>query len=304
MTILVVGGTGQLSTALAALGPERDLAVVGRPILDFDQPDRIAATLAAHRPTLIINAAAYTAVDKAESDVDAAFRANASGPEILARYCAAADIPLIHVSTDFVFDGTKGAPYVETDLTNPLGVYGASKRAGEIAVLAACPKALVLRTSWVYAPYGRNFVLTMLGAAQRMPCLRVVADQIGCPTAAPDLAAAILAIADQLGHGWREEYGGIYHAAGTGFTSWHGLASAAFAEAARHGRAPPEVTPIATADWPTPVQRPADSRLDSSKLAQRFGVMLPDWQDALSRMIDQALGAQGRAEPRRATGTA
>jgi dTDP-4-dehydrorhamnose reductase len=290
MSILVVGGTGQLATALAALGQGRDLAVVGRPSLDFDQPDRIAATLAAHRPSLIINAAAYTAVDKAESDVDAAFRANATGPEILARYCAAADIPFIQVSTDFVFDGTKGAPYVETDLTNPLGVYGASKRAGEIAALAVCPKALVLRTSWVYAPYGRNFVLTMLGAAQRMPALRVVADQIGCPTAAPDLAAAILAIADQLEQGWHDEYSGIYHAAGTGFTSWHGLASAAFAEAARHGRGRPAVTPIATADWPTPVQRPADSRLDSSKLAQRFGVRLPGWQDALRRMIDQALG--------------
>ena len=291
MTILVTGGTGQLATAMGALAQRRDLMVLGRPTLDFDRPDRIAEMLASHRPSLIINAAAYTAVDKAESDVAAAFRANAAGPEILARYCAAADIPLIHVSTDFVFDGTKGTPYVETDITNPLGVYGTSKRAGEIAVLAACPKALVLRTSWVYAPYGRNFVLTMLGAAQRMPTLRVVADQIGCPTAAPDLAAAILAIVDQLSEGWREEYGGIYHAAGTGSTSWHGLACAAFAEAARHGRAPPEVIAIPTADWPTPVQRPADSRLDGGKLAQRFGVCLPAWQDALRRMIDQKLAA-------------
>ncbi len=291
MSILVTGGTGQLATALAALDGGRDLVVVGRPTLDFDQPDRIIETLAAHRPSLIINAAAYTAVDKAEGDVEAAYRANAAGPEMLARYCATADIPLIHVSTDFVFDGRKGAAYVETDVTNPLGVYGASKRAGEIAVLAACRKALVLRTSWVYAPYGRNFVLTMLGAAQRVPRLRVVADQIGCPTAAPDLAVAILAIADRLGQGWRDDYAGIYHAAGTGFTSWHGLACAAFAEAAHHGRTPPEVTKIATADWPTPVTRPADSRLDCSKLAHIFGVRLPDWQDTLRRMIDQTLAA-------------
>lgn len=291
MTILVTGGTGQLATALVALAGGRDLVALGRPTLDFDQPDHIQDLLAVHRPSLIINAAAYTAVDKAEADEAAAFRANASGPAILARYCAAADVPLIHVSTDYVFDGTKGAPYVETDPANPIGVYGASKRAGEIAVLAACPKALILRTSWVYAPYGRNFVLTMLGAAQRVPTLRVVADQIGCPTAAPDLASAILAITDQLGQGWLDEYAGVYHAAGTGATSWYGLASAAFTEATRHGRVAPEVIPIATADWPTPVQRPADSRLDGAKLAHRFGVRLPAWQDALRRMIDQALEA-------------
>lgn len=292
MTILVTGGTGQLATGLAAQASGRKIVVLGRPILDFDQPDRIAGVLAAHRPSLIINAAAYTAVDKAETDADAAFRANAHGPEILAHYCAAADIPLIHVSTDYVFDGTKGAPYLEADPTNPIGVYGASKRAGEIAVLAACPKALVLRTSWVYAPYGRNFVLTMLGAAQRVPTLRVVADQIGCPTAAPDLAAAILAIADQLAQGWRHDYSGLYHAAGTGAISWHGLAAAAFAEAARYGRTPPEVIAITTGDWPTPVRRPADSRLDCGRLADVFGLRLPAWQDALRRMIDQALGRQ------------
>jgi len=290
VTILVTGGTGQLATALASLAGGRKLVVIGRPTLDFDQPDRITEVLAAHQPSLIINAAAYTAVDKAEADIDAAYRANASGPEILARFCAAADIPLVHVSTDYVFDGAKGAPYVETDPTNPIGVYGASKRAGEIAVLAACPKTLVLRTSWVYAPYGRNFVLTMLAAAQRTQTLRVVADQIGCPTAAPDLAAAILAIADQLGNGWRDDYAGLYHAAGTGATSWHGLATAAFAEAAQFGRKLPEVIAIGTADWPTPVRRPADSRLGCDRLAEVFGLRLPDWQGALHRMIGQALG--------------
>ena len=292
MSILVIGGTGQLATALAELADGRDIVVLARPTLDFDQPAQIPALLAARKPALIINAAAYPAVDKAASDVEAAYRANASGPEIVAQYCAAADIPLIHVSTDYVFDGAKGVPYVETDTADPIGVYGASKRAGEIAVLAACPKAVILRTSWVYAPYGRNFVLTMLGAAQRVSSLRVVADQIGCPTAAPDLAAAIFAIADQLGAGWRDCYAGIFHAAGTGSTSWHGLACATFAAASRHGRTPPEVIAITTADWPTPVRRPADSRLNCEKLARVFGVRLPDWQDALDRMIDQTLGAQ------------
>ncbi|MBC7634565.1 MAG: dTDP-4-dehydrorhamnose reductase [Acetobacteraceae bacterium] len=292
VTILVIGRSGQLATALVAQAGGRDLVAVGRSDIDFDEPETILRSLTAHAPTLIIIAAAYTAVDRAETEAEAAYRANAIGPEIVARFCARADIPLIHVSTDYVFDGAKGAPYVETDTANPIGVYGASKRAGEIAVLAACAKAIILRTSWVYAPYGRNFVLTMLAAAQRVPSLRVVADQIGCPTAAPDLAAAILAIADQLGAGWRDSYAGIYHAAGTGSTSWHGLACAAFAAASRHGRTPPEVIAITTADWPTPVRRPADSRLNCDKLAQIFGVRLPDWQDALDRMIDQTLGAR------------
>ena len=168
-------------------------------------------------PSLVVNAAAYTAVDAAEDDADAAFRANRDGPAELARLCEAAGIPLIHVSTDYVFDGLKGAPYVETDATSPQGVYGASKLAGEGAVLAACSRAIVLRTSWVYSPIGRNFVRTMLAAGQRNDRLRVVADQTGCPTSAPDLAAAILGVAARLrAGGWQDRYAGIYHAAGTG----------------------------------------------------------------------------------------
>ena len=198
----------------------------------------------------------------------------------------AAGIPLIHVSTDYVFDGLKGAPYVETDPTNPTGVYGATKLAGEQAVLEICPRAIVLRTSWVYAPSGKNFVLTMLNAAARTNRLRVVADQRGCPTAAPALAAAILAVADRLAGGWSERYGGVYHAAGTGETTWHGLATAVFDEAARHGMTAPTVEAIATSDWPTPARRPPDSRLDCAKLAHVFGVTLPDWHTSLSDVID------------------
>jgi dTDP-4-dehydrorhamnose reductase len=286
--ILVTGGTGQLARALAAAAGARPLAVVGRPQFDFDRPETLLAPLAAAAPVLVVNAAAYTAVDKAESDADAAWRANRDGPAALARWCAEACVPLMHISTDYVFDGLKGAPYQEDDPTGPTGVYGASKLAGEQAVLAAGGRALVLRTSWVYAASGKNFVLTMLNAARKTDHLRVVADQVGCPTAAPDLAAAILAIADRvLQGGWDEAWGGIYHACGSGATSWHGLACVAFEAAARHGLRVPTVTPIATADWPTPARRPPDSRLDCGKLARVFGVSLPDWRASVSRVVER-----------------
>ena len=229
-------------------------------------------------------------MDAAEADPDAAARANRDGPALLAALCAEAGLPLIHVSTDYVFDGLKGAPYVETDPPCPTGVYGATKLAGERAVLAAGGRAVVLRTSWVYAATGRNFVRTMLGAAA--PRLRVVADQQGCPTAAADLAAAVLAVAARLREGWRDEYAGVFHAAGTGATTWHGLAVAIFEEAARHGRPVPAVDAIATADWPTPARRPPDSRLDCGKLHRVFGVRLPAWRPSLAGVVDALLAAR------------
>jgi dTDP-4-dehydrorhamnose reductase len=261
--------------------------IAGRPGFDFVRPETIAATFRAAAPALVVNAAAYTAVDNAEKDPDAAYRANRDGPAELARLCAEAGIPLLHVSTDYVFDGSKGAPYVETDPVAPQCVYGASKLAGETAVLAACPRAIVLRTSWVYAATGRNFVLTMLNAGRTRDRLAVVADQKGCPTTAGDLAAAILAIAARIeAAGWQPAYAGVFHAAGSGSTTWHGLATAAFEDAARHGARVPRVDPITTADWPTPAKRPADSRLDCTRLAAVFRVTLPPWRDGLRRVID------------------
>jgi dTDP-4-dehydrorhamnose reductase len=284
--ILVTGGTGQLASALAAAATV-PVRLVGRPAFDFDRPETIAACFHQAAPWLVVNAAAYTAVDAAEQDADAAYRANRDGPAVLARLCAAAGVPLIHVSTDYVFDGAKGEPYVETDPVAPQGVYGASKLAGEQAALDACPRAVVLRTSWVYAPTGRNFVRTMLTVGKTRDRLSVVADQKGCPTAAEDLATAILAIAARIAAtGWQDAYAGVFHAAGTGWTTWHGLASAVFAEAARHGAPAPLVDPITTADWPTPAKRPADSRLNCTKLAEVFGVRLPEWRPALARTID------------------
>ena len=257
--ILVTGGSGQLASALADAARDRPLQCAGRPRFDFDQPDAMMVLVRQIAPALIVNAAAYTAVDRAESDADAARRANHEGPAALAEYCAQMGIPLIHVSTDYVFDGRKGAPYVETDRTNPTTVYGATKLAGERAVLEACPRAVVLRTSWVYAARGRNFVLTMLKLAETRDLLRVVADQVGCPTAAADLAAAILAIADRIGSGgWSNEFRGVFHAAGTGSVSWHGLACAALEQAARHGLRSPRVDAITTSDYPTPARRPPE----------------------------------------------
>ena len=294
MTILVTGGSGQLALALdaAAIASGVPVTRVGRPGFDFDHPATIGDVFARAAPSLIVNAAAYTAVDAAEDDAEAAYRANRYGPAALAQLCAEAGVPLVHVSTDYVFDGTKGAPYVETDQTAPTGIYGASKLAGEQAVLDACPRSIVLRTSWVYSPTGKNFVRTMLAASRKTNRLRVVADQTGCPTTAADLAGAILAIAARIGRdGWQDWFAGVFHAAGTGATTWHGLAVAAFEEAARHGLPMPSVDPIATADWPTRSRRPADSRLDCGRLAAVFGLALPPWRASLAPAVDAIIAS-------------
>jgi dTDP-4-dehydrorhamnose reductase len=284
--VLVTGGTGQLASALAASAGV-PVVRVGRPDFDFEQPDSIAAALRSAAPSLVVNAAAYTAVDAAETDAEAAYRANRDGPALLARLCTEAGIPLIHISTDYVFDGSKGTPYVESDPVAPQSVYGASKLAGETAVLAGCAQAIVLRTSWVYAAVGRNFVLTMLNLAKTRDRLQVVADQFGCPTAAADLAAAILAVAMRIRvEGWQQRFGGVFHAAGDGSTTWHGLACAVFEEAARHGSRIPRVDPTTTAEYPTKAKRPANSRLDCSKLAEVFDLRLPAWRPSLARTID------------------
>ncbi len=285
--LLITGGSGQLAQALAAAAAGRGLAArsVGRPECDFDRPETIDAVFAATAPRLVINAAAYTAVDAAEDDEAAAFRANRDGPARLAALAAGAGIPLIHLSTDYVFDGAKGAPYVETDPAAPTGVYGASKRAGEEAVLASGARALILRTAWVYSARGRNFVRTMLAAARAGRALRVVADQRGTPTAAEDLAELLLDLVAKVDAGAAEGRWGIYHAAGSGEASWFAFAEAIFAEAARFGVPVPPIAAITTADWPTRARRPADSRLDCGKLFDVFGLALPPWRESLARVV-------------------
>lgn len=282
--ILVIGRSGQLATALARSG-HPGLRCVGRPDLDFDRPETLDLTMEG-APAIVVNAAAWTAVDAAEDDVAGAERANRDGPALLARLCAARGIPLIHVSTDYVFDGAKGAPYREDDPIAPHTVYGRSKAEGERAVLAAHDRAIVLRTAWVYSPYGRNFVRTMLDAGAKHPTLRVVDDQHGNPTSADDLARAILDIVAAIGAtGWRDDYAGVFHAAGAGATTWHGLATAALEDPARRGQPMPDILPIATADWPTPAPRPRDSRLNCDRLYRTFGIRLPYWRDSLARTV-------------------
>jgi dTDP-4-dehydrorhamnose reductase len=279
VNVVVIGRSGQLATALgacAAQDDDIDLIVLGRPELDLEQPQAIAAQIRGHRPHVVVNAAAYTAVDRAESEPDRAFAINRDGAAAAARAAAEAGAAFIHVSTDYVFDGRKIGPYREDDETNPLNVYGRSKREGELAVLAAHPGAIVLRTSWVYSPFGSNFVKTMLRVGAERPLLRVVNDQTGNPTSALDLAEAILRMAPGLG----SAPGGIYHLTGSGSTTWHGFADFIFAEAAARGGPRPVLEAIGTSDYPTPALRPANSQLDCGAFAQRFGFQLRDWREA------------------------
>lgn len=281
MTILVTGGSGQVAQAIKRHAGALPVRVVGRPEVDLEHPDSITAIMKSVRPSLVINTAAWTAVDAAEANRDSAWRANALGPLNLARDCARHGAALVHVSTDYVFDGAKTGAYAETDATNPAATYGLSKLAGEHAVLTHCPRALVVRTAWVYATHGKNFVLTMLNAGRTRPHLRVVSDQIGCPSNADDLARCLLDLAEKIESGWQDSFAGIYHLAGTGQVSWHGFAEAIFAAASTHGYTPPTVEAIPTSAYPTPVVRPANSVLDCSKIAHNFGITMPAWQDSL-----------------------
>ncbi len=286
--VLVTGGAGQLGAALGRALPGLGFTplLTTRATLDFDRPETI--TFGDARPDAVVNCAAWTAVDAAETNEAAAFRANAEGPARLAALCAAAGIPLIHISTDYVFAGDKPTPYSEADTPAPASAYGRTKLAGEWAVLAANPRSTVLRTAWVYAAEGRNFLRTMLALGATRPELRVVADQHGTPTAAPDLADAIGAVLARMRDGWRDEYRGVFHATAQGATTWHGFAAAIFA-----ARGPaPVLHAITTAEYPTPARRPANSRLDCARLAAVFGVRLPAWEDGLARVM-----AEGAARP-------
>lgn len=285
LPVLVVGKNGQLAISLGNLGPAR-LHLVGRPDLDFDQPATLDKAFACVQPGLVINAAAWTAVDLAESEPDAAARANRDGPKKLATLCAERNIPLIHISTDYVFDGKKGAPYVESDPICPQTVYGRTKAEGEQAVMAANPASIILRTSWVYSAQGKNFVRTMLHAATRNPVLRVVADQKGNPTSADDLARVILGIVATVEQtGWQPSYAGVFHVCGTGDATWYELAVHTIQTGALYGRPLPEIIPVTTQEWPTPALRPADSRMSTGKLEQVFGMTMPYWKDSVSKVV-------------------
>jgi dTDP-4-dehydrorhamnose reductase len=285
--ILINGRHGQVSHELQRrLGAAGELIVLGRDQLDLAQPDQIRRQVKNVRPDLIINAAAHTAVDLAESEPQSAFAINAVAPGILAEEALALDIPLIHYSTDYVFDGTKVGPYNEDDTPNPLGVYGKSKLAGEQAIRDVQGKHLILRTSWVYSTHGRNFLLTMQRLLQEKPELRVVADQIGAPTWAGTIANSTLALIER----WQANdvaNWGTYHLSAQGETSWFGFAQAIGEALRQQGKPCADLLPIPSSDYPTPAARPLNSRLDCSRLQRDWGVSQPDWQTALRECLTQ-----------------
>ncbi|MGV6488115.1 dTDP-4-dehydrorhamnose reductase [Stenotrophomonas bentonitica] len=295
MTILVFGGNGQLGQELLrTLVPEERVVATTRSGLlpdgtpceraDFEHPETLVAVLERLRPSWVLNAAAYTSVDRAEDEPDVARRINEIAPGVIARWCTLADVPMVHYSTDYVFDGNACRPYREDDATAPLGVYGASKLAGEDAIRAAGGRHMVFRTAWVYAPHSKNFLQTMLRLGTDRDVLRVVADQFGTPTSASLIADATSKVVRHPG-----SLSGLWHLTAQGQTSWHGFAQAIFAEAVERGilAKAPKVEAITTADYPTRARRPAYSGLDVSKFQSDFGITLPSWQECLVEVMAQ-----------------
>lgn len=286
MRILVTGREGQVARSLAERAAGHELIFAARPELDLLDPETIERTVATARPDLVVSAAAYTAVDKAEAEPAIALAANGIAPGVLARAAARISAPVIHLSTDYVFDGSLDRPWREDDPTGPLGVYGASKLAGEQAIVASDATHVILRTAWVYSPFRANFVKTMLRLAGERPVLRVVDDQIGCPTSALDIADAVMTVAEAL-HAAPEQWNKIYHLAASGEADWATFARAIFAESARRGGPSAEVVGIPSSEYPTAALRPANSRLDSARFASAFGYRAPDWRVSLARVLDR-----------------
>lgn len=284
--ILVFGRSGQLASALRRVAGERgvDLVALGRAEADISQRAAITEAFDSHRPALVVNAAAYTAVDRAETDEERAFHLNAAAPGVMAARAAGRGLPFIHISTDYVFDGDLRRPYKEGDTVAPINAYGRSKEAGEAAVVAAGGNHLILRTSWIYSETGTNFVRTMLRLAAEREEIKVVDDQRGCPTYAGDLAEAIMDLAKLVAAG--ELRSNVYHLAAGGDASWFEFAQEVFRQASACGLpAPKRLIPIPSDQWPTEARRPRNSVLDCSALAHDYGIALEHWRDGLTRML-------------------
>jgi dTDP-4-dehydrorhamnose reductase len=297
--VLVFGREGQLARSLleAAVRPDIQVVSIGRPEIDVVDEKSVLAAFAREHPDIAVNAAAYTAVDKAESEPAVAHAVNALGAEHVAKASAAHSIPIIHISTDYVFDGKKDSPYLESDPTGPINVYGLTKLEGEQRVAKACERHLILRTAWLYSPWGTNFLKTMLRVAATRPTISVVQDQLGSPTYVPDLASAIIALATRVLDEHRSLRWGTYHAVARGETSWFGFAREIFQQAAENGLPVADIAGIPTSAYPTPARRPANSRLNCDKLRELFGLELPDWRlgvnDCVARLA--ALAQAGEA---------
>jgi dTDP-4-dehydrorhamnose reductase len=301
MKILLFGKNGQIGTELQrALVPGAKLIALGRSDADLQKPQSVVGAIRATKPDLVVNAAAYTAVDRAEDDAPAAHLANAGSVEAIAGEAARRGIWMIHYSTDYVFDGTKVSSYVETDPTGPLNVYGASKLVGENAIASSGARHVVLRTSWVYSAHGTNFARTMLRLARERDALRIVSDQIGAPTSASLIARVTAAIVRQITASSVDDgsLSGIYHLAAGGETSWHGFAQALIAQARSEGFpirvADDRIAAIPTADYPTKARRPMNSRLDTSKLRNTFAISLPDWREDIPSIVHDLVAGEQR----------
>jgi dTDP-4-dehydrorhamnose reductase len=296
--ILVFGATGQVGHEVcrAAWPGSYEILTLDRAAADITRPAGVSAIIAQERPDLVINLAAYTAVDRAESEPEVAWAVNCAGAAHIAAACGESTTALIHLSTDYVFDGSKPGPYREDDEVNPLGVYGQSKEAGERAVRAAMARHVILRTAWVYGAKGTNFVKTMLRLGAERPVLRVVSDQQGCPTAAADIAAALVAIAAEIEHG--KAVWGTFHYASSASTSWHGFAEEIIDLATQCEAWPvaskPRVEPITTDQYPTAARRPLNSVLDCRKIAEVFGISAPPWQTSLRPAVRELLDQNER----------
>lgn len=285
MKVLVTGCSGQVGVELMRQGKgSHEMIGMTRTELDITDVARVKAIIVSEKPDIIVNAAAYTAVDKAEVESNLCFAVNCDGPKYLAQASQLADIPLIHISTDYVFDGSKSGAYVETDSVSPVGVYGRSKAEGEEQVRHSCEKHIILRTSWVFSSHGNNFVQNMLRLGAEREELGVVSDQHGCPTSAVDIAAVILQLCERHAQQW-----GTYHFCQPEPTTWHGFAKAIFAEAARQGLLLKikNVAAIGTDDYPTAAKRPANSVLECSKLKAVFAVVIRPWKESLAEVVKE-----------------
>ena len=291
MRIAVTGSKGQVATSLIErAGANAEVVPLGRPAFDLTDRAVVVAGLEAARPDVVINAAAYTAVDKAEAEEADAVRVNGEGAGHVAEAAARLGVPLVHLSTDYVFDGALDRPYREDDPTAPTSAYGRSKLAGEKAVAERCENSVILRTAWVYSPFGANFVRTMLRLNETRDEVGVVADQRGNPTSALDIADALIAtIAARMKDDASPALRGVFHMTGSGEATWADLAETIFHQAAARGRRLTHVRRIATADYPTPARRPANSRLDNEKLARVYGVRLPEWRQSAAACCDRLL---------------
>lgn len=295
MKIAVTGLTGQVVSALIERAPRSvEIIALGRPQLDLSMRHAVIGALRASRCDAIINAAAYTAVDKAEDEADLAMRVNGDGAGYVAEIAKELGAPLLHLSTDYVFDGASDRPYLETDATGPTSAYGRSKLAGEDRIAALHANHAIFRTAWVYSPYGANFVRTMLRLGETRDEVSVVADQIGCPSYAPDIADALLVAAARLRQDASPKLRGLFNLAGQGEATWADFAEAIFVEAQACGRKPVRVRRITTAEYPTPARRPANSRLDCSRLRETYGLALPSWRDSVVTCVRRLLASEPR----------